>query len=200
MACAFPFDAEHALAFHDACLDFGKWPDEEAPAHPPGEIWPWVEANHACNARLWREEDLARRVDADDASIAANKRAIDRHNQLRNEAVERLDAAIHAALAPCMNASARLHSETPAMMVDRLSILALRLRAMGAEARRVDAGEEHMRRCGERCERLEEQRRDLAACLAELLAACASGTARFKAYRSFKMYNDPALNPQLYRR
>ena len=39
---------------------------------------------------------------------------------------------------------------------------------------------------------------DLAACLDRLLADCASGTAHFKLYRQFKMYNDPALNPAVY--
>jgi hypothetical protein len=57
-----------------------------------------------------------------------------------------------------------------------------------------------VRGCEERLAKLEEQRGDLAGCLAALLAACAAGTARFKVYRPFKMYNDPALNPQLYRR
>jgi hypothetical protein len=196
----FSFDAEHVLVFHDACLDFGKWPDEEAPAHPPGDIWPWVEANHASNARLWREEDLARRGDVPDAAIAANKRAIDRFNQQRNDAIERLDEAIHGALAHCMREGARLHSETPGMMIDRLSILALRSRAMAVEARREDAGADHVRRCGERLARIGEQRRDLAGCLAALLADCSTGAARFKVYRPFKMYNDPALNPEVYRR
>jgi hypothetical protein len=200
MPAHFAFDADHVVAFHEACLDSGKWPDEEAPAHPPGEIWPWVEANHACNARLWREEDLARRGDVADGVIAAGKRAIDRHNQQRNDAIERLDEAIHGALAHRMLPQARLNSETPGMMIDRLSILALRIRAMAAAARRDDAGADHVRRCEERLAKLGEQRGDLAGCLAALLAACAAGTARFKVYRPFKMYNDPALNPQLYRR
>lgn len=200
MQPVFPFDAQHVVAFHEACLDSGKWPGEEAPAHPPGEIWPWVEANHACNARLWREEDLARRGGVADAAIAAGKRAIDRYNQQRNDAVERLDEAIHGALAHCMSGVARLHSETPGMMIDRLSIQALRIRAMALEARREEAGVDHLRRCNERLAQLNDQRRDLAGCLAALIAECAAGAARFKVYRAFKMYNDPALNPQLYRR
>jgi hypothetical protein len=35
-------------------------------------------------------------------------------------------------------------------------------------------------------------------CLDLLLAEARAGRAYFKLYRQFKMYNDPALNPQLY--
>jgi hypothetical protein len=191
------FDARHVVAFHDACLDSGKWPEEEAPAHPGGDLWPWVEDNHAHNALLWREEDLARRREVPDAEIAANKRAIDRLNQLRNDAVERFDDALAARLGGAMQGAPRLHSETPGMMVDRLSILALKVRAMRAQSLRGDAGDAQRALCRERLVRLAEQRADLAACLDAFLEDCRAGRARFKLYRQFKMYNDPELNPRL---
>ena len=198
MSEPFSFDAEHVVLFHDACIEFGKWPDEEAPAHPPGPIWPWIEENHGCNARLWREENNARRTDVDHAAIVASKRAIDRFNQLRNDAIERIDDALLSQLAG-MRGDARLHSETPGMMIDRLSILALKLRAMSLEAARVEAGSRHVARCMERARDLEAQRDDLAGCLAALLRECAEGKARFRVHRAHKMYNDPQLNPALYR-
>ena len=40
---------------------------------------------------------------------------------------------------------------------------------------------------------------DLALCLDQLLTDAARGMAYFKVYRQFKMYNDPDLNPYLYR-
>jgi hypothetical protein len=46
---------------------------------------------------------------------------------------------------------------------------------------------------------LVEQREDLAACLVRLWEETAAGTRRFKLYRQLKMYNDPALNPAVYR-
>ena len=198
MTDAFAFDAAHVVVFHDACLDSGKWPDEEAPAHPPGPLWPWIEENHACNARLWHEEDQARRRDVPDAAIVANKRAIDRFNQQRNDAIERIDAQLLEWLPAAPGA--RLHSETAGMIVDRLSILGLKVRAMAAQAARDEAGADHVARCRQRLEALQAQRLDLAHCLQELLADCRAGRARFKVYRAFKMYNDPRLNPALYRR
>jgi hypothetical protein len=179
------------VAFHEACLDFGSWP-AAAPARPSGPTWPWIESNHANNTRLWREEDLARRREVADAEIVANKRAIDGFNQQRNDAIERCDEVLMQALQATMAAAPRLHSETPAMMIDRLSILSLKVRAMREQSVRGDVEEAHRTRCRERLERLTEQRADLAACLDALVADCAAGRARFKLYRQFKMYNDPA--------
>ena len=190
-------DVSSLVRFHDEGADAEGDP-ANAPGDPSDPLWSTIATNHACNARLWREEDLARRRDVPDAEIAANKRAIDRLNQRRNDAIERCDELLEAALASAMRSAPRLHSETPGMMIDRLSILALKIRAMQAQAERRDVDDAHRTRCAERLALLREQRTDLARCLEELLAQCRSGEARFKRYRPFKMYNDPALNPSLY--
>lgn len=190
-------EAAALLAFHDAVLA-GHPPDPGATGP-----WPWVAANHRCNASLWREEDQVRRRDLPDAELVACKRRIDAHNQRRNDATEAIDEALLAGLAEAGAAprpDARLASETPGMMIDRLSILALKIHHMGREARRADADAEHRRACRAKLDRLVEQRADLAACLDGLLAAALGGTAHFKTYRQFKMYNDPRLNPELYGR
>jgi hypothetical protein len=44
-----------------------------------------------------------------------------------------------------------------------------------------------------------EQRTDLAHCLDRLWRETLTGTRRFKLYRQLKMYNDPTLNPAIYR-
>lgn len=93
--------ADEILAFHDRLLADAAWPAAEA-AVPTGEaatLWTWVQANHRNNAQLWAEEDLARRTRVADAEIAANKRAIDRFNQARNDATERVDEILLLALA-----------------------------------------------------------------------------------------------------
>jgi len=82
-------------------------------------------------------------------------------------------------------------------MVDRLSILALKVHAMRAQSERADADDSHRGAAAARLARLQEQRRDLAGCLARLLADAAAGRAYFKVYRQFKMYNDPRFNPAL---
>jgi len=154
----------------------------------------------AQNYQLWNQEDQARRTDVSDAVIAGVKRAIDSLNQRRNDLVERLDETLLAELGPLIKADAPLNSETPGSMLDRLAILALKCHHMERESRRAEAGREHCERCAAKLAVLREQRRDLAGCFDELLAAARSGKRRFRVYRQYKMYNDPSLNPELYKR
>ena len=184
-----PLESPQLLGFHDGA--------KKAAA---GDLWRAIEDNHRCNRLLWDEEDLARRRQAPDAEIAGNKRAIDRYNQQRNDAIERADEQLFEFFfgkSPPQE-KARLNSETPGAMIDRLSILSLKIRSMRAQTERTDVGRAHVEECGRKLDRLIEQRTDLAACLDRLLAECARGESRFKIYRQFKMYNDPNLNPAVY--
>ena len=185
-------------AFHDARVADRAWAASGATQFTGG-AWRWIEANHRCNTLLWDEEDQARRRDVPDAAIAANKRAIDGYNQRRNDAIERIDEALLARLGNVAPAAGAWHSsETAGAMIDRLSILALKIFHMAEQTRRTDATAEHVATCAEKLARLRLQRDDLARCLDTLLAKAARGEAFWKVYRQFKMYNDPALNPYLY--
>lgn len=190
--------AQDIAIFHDECLADPGWAEDKPHWGSDEEIRRLIGVNHRENALLWDQEDQARRVGVPDGEIAANKRSIDRHNQRRNDAVERLDELLLAALGPASAPVARLSSETPGAMIDRLSILALKAHHMRLQTERTDASLGHVEACQAKLARLIEQRADLARCLDELLADCSAGRARFKIYRQFKMYNDPALNPYLY--
>ena len=94
---------------------------------------------------------------------------------------------------------APLHSESPGLIIDRLSILALKIYHTREEAERADAPPGHADRNSDRLAILEDQRADLAACLDALWRETLAGTRRFKLYRQLKMYNDPSLNPAIYK-
>jgi hypothetical protein len=156
-----------------------------------------VLAQHRANFDLWHEEDKAREPGASDASIAQVKHNIDALNQTRNDLVESIDLALLEA-AGSQNPAAPLHSETPGLMIDRLSILALKIYHTAEEAHRASASEAHHQKNFSRLALLQEQRADLAACLDTLWEEVLEGKRRFKLYRQMKMYNDPELNPMMY--
>lgn len=186
------------ITFHDKCVVDRSWA-KQAPTQFGEGLWQFIELNHRFNNLLWDEEDLARRKEVADSEIAANKRAIDGYNQKRNDAIERMDEVILSAFADVMQRpGCRLNSETAGSIIDRVSILALKIFHMGFQTQRDDASAEHIAACRTKHARLVEQRNDLAACLERLLADCAAGTAYYKVYRQFKMYNDATLNPYLY--
>jgi hypothetical protein len=202
--------AATTIALHDQLLANPGWPGVEPPPANAAAVWHWVQSNHRNNSLLWAEEDLARRTTVAAAEIAANKRAIDGYNQARNDATERVDEILLVALglvdaasartdAPVSRvpAGARLNSETAGSMIDRLSIMALKVFAMREQTARRDVDEGHRAASRIKLERLLQQRQDLGACLDALLADAAAGRAYFKVYRQFKMYNDPRFNPQL---
>jgi hypothetical protein len=188
-------NAADIARFHSALIEHLKQ-DGESPTIPSTALWQAIEDNHRCNIALWDEEDQARRRDVPDSAIANSKRLIDGHNQRRNDAIERVDELVLTAL-PNVPETARLHSETVGALIDRLSILSLKIFHMGWQTRRADADAAHHAMSRERLARLLEQRADLAWCLDELIHGCLDGTLRFKVYRQFKMYNDRRFNPWL---
>jgi Protein of unknown function (DUF4254) len=156
---------------------------------------------HQQNFRLWHQEDIARCPAVCDADLADVKRTIDKLNQKRNDLIEQIDDYLIRELAnlgvmPWK--SARLNTETPGSVIDKLSILSLRIFHMEEQVFRTDATEDHRAKVKAKLEILHEQHLDLSNSLKELLEDIFTGRKRMKIYRQFKMYNDPTLNPYLY--
>lgn len=186
------------VAFYDHCVNNDRWA-QDAPTQFTAGVWRFIELNHRHNTLLWAEEDQARRKNVPDAEIAANKRAIDRNNQARNDAIEKIDEVLLTELADItLRADAWLNSETAGSMLDRMSVQSLKIYHMNLQTLRADADADHREACMQKVARLKEQRGDLAECFDRLLAQAREGKAYFKVYRQFKMYNDPTLNPYLY--
>ena len=147
----------------------------------------------------WHKEDEIRRTDLPAMAFVELKRSIDQLNQQRTDLVELIDDHFMEmfALYPVLD-GARLNSETPAWMIDRMSILELKIWHMQEQTERTDVSEAHLSQSAAKLQILLSQRTDLAACLDELQAERINGTAMFKVYRQMKMYNDKTLNPSLY--
>ena len=179
----------------------GDWHNVQTIPESGDPLYQLVSEQHHTNFDLWHEEDKARDPDASDAIIATVKRSIDRLNQKRNDEIEKIDEALLDELGQRsvrIMVDARLNSETPGSMIDRLSISALKIYHMDEETKREDASSEHQKNCEAKLMLLQEQRRDLGKCLMEFLEDLVFGRKTLKVYRQMKMYNDSRLHAVLY--
>jgi hypothetical protein len=182
-------------------LAVARW-HKQPPDNPYEDLLHLICRQHEQNYRLWHQEDIARSPDASDGQIAGVKRQIDKLNQARNDLIEQVDDRLVEELAAAgihPDPTARANSETPGSIIDRLSILVLRLYHMEEQAARSDTDPQHRQTAIGKLAVLYEQLEDLSGALAELLDDIFAGRKRLKVYRQFKMYNDPTLNPYLYK-
>lgn len=147
----------------------------------------------------WHYEDLIRVPDINPVEGMNLKRLIDASNQHRTDMVEQIDDLFleeFSSVQPDANAS--INSESPAWIVDRLSILALKIYHMNEQATRDAVDDEHVIKAKARLAVLEEQQIDLSRSFDELMQDIKAGRRRMKVYRQMKLYNDPSTNPALY--
>lgn len=147
----------------------------------------------------WHLEDIIRNPAIDPAEALVIKRRIDSSNQERTDVVEYIDSYFlekYKNINPVKEAS--INTESPAWAIDRLSILALKIFHMHAEASRADASQDHIAACRQKLAVLVDQRKDLSQAIDELLHDIDQGKKYMKVYKQMKMYNDPSLNPVLY--
>jgi hypothetical protein len=154
-----------------------RWHQEQITLAAGSELEDAVVSLHALNFGIWHHEDQARRQDLPDSKIVWHKRRIDRLNAQRNTVVEALDTYL-AELLPC---SGELHSETPGMLLDRLSVLHLRIFHLTEQRSRYAPYDIELR-----VHVLNEQRQDLTRCLVSLLKDLQSGQKHFSVYQQFK--------------
>ncbi len=146
----------------------------------------------------WAYEDIIRDPNIEPVAALKLKRKIDASNQDRTDTVEYIDSYFlekHKNVEAKENA--KINSESPAWVIDRLSILALKIYHMHIETVRDDASESHKTACQKKLNVLLEQRTDLSTALDDLLTDIANGDKYMKVYKQMKMYNDDELNPVL---
>lgn len=197
--------AEKAYSiFEQSVADYHIDDDVDAVSRQPYEptsIEGVLYAKNRIDAVQWHLEDIIRDPEIDPVAALALKRRIDKSNQDRTDMVEELDSYFRdlykdVAVAP----DATINTESPAWALDRLSILALKIYHMQAEAARTDASEAHRAKCAAKLAVLLEQRADLTEAVDTLLDDIAAGSKYMKVYRQMKMYNDTDTNPVLYKK
>ena len=178
-----------------------RW-HHEAIDNPYQGIESTICQQHSFNYQLWHEEDIARSRDVTDAEIARVKRSIDQFNQQRNDWIEKVDDEITEAVekaGTAADSSVPMNTETPGSTIDRLSILSLRIYHLREQLERDDVSQEHLDSVQQKIAICLLQQDELKNALQQLLDDIFAGRKRHRTYRQLKMYNDPALNPYLYK-
>jgi Protein of unknown function (DUF4254) len=131
------------------------------------------------NLEQWELEDATRDPCATDQEVAHAKRGIDRLNIGRHHLVEQIDGSIEAGLD--QPSDAPLFTESPGMVLDRLSVLVIRrARTATASSTRSDyAG---------RLPELDARIAALSSAFDSYVDELRAGTRRFLAYEHFKLY------------
>ena len=148
----------------------------------------------------WHYEDIIRDPEIDPIAGMQLKRKIDKSNQHRTDLVEEIDDFyIEQYQSVKVGEQAVLNTESPAWVIDRLSILCLKIYHMQEQVDRVGVSEAHKQQCENKLAILKEQEVDLSVSFDQLLEDFSKGSKKIKVYRQMKMYNDADLNPVLYK-
>ena len=198
------FSEKSNRIFWNATLAYHNIDDVDAEIQNPFEektIDYYLYLKNWIDAVQWHLEDVIRDPDIEPEKALEVKRRIDRLNQRRTDLVELLDGYFwdkykNVRILSC----ATVNTESPAWAIDRLSILCLKIYHMEQEVQRREVAQIHVKECDDKLSVLLEQRRDLILAINQLLEDIETGRKYMKVYKQMKMYNDPELNPVLYRK
>lgn len=148
----------------------------------------------------WHYEDIIRDPEIDPTAGMQLKRKIDKSNQHRTDLVEKIDDFyIEQYQSVKVSEKGVLNTESPAWVIDRLSILCLKIYHMQEQVDRAEVSESHKLQCENKLAILKDQEIDLSTSFDQLLEDFSKGSKKIKVYRQMKMYNDTDLNPVLYK-
>lgn len=189
--------------FNESIDEYHKYDHVDHPMSNPyeeGSIEATLYHKNWIDTVQWHLEDIIRDPEIDPETALKIKRRIDASNQDRTDMVEEIDTWFREKYTDVevLN-DAKINTESPAWAIDRFSILALKIFHMREEVARKDVTPEHHNRVASKLAVLEEQKVDLSTAIDELLDDIAAGRRYMKVYRQMKMYNDPSLNPVLYK-
>jgi len=149
----------------------------------------------------WHLEDLIRDPEIDPRAGMRLKQRIDYSNQYRTDVVEKIDDWFlvlfkNVTLLP----QAGINTESPAWVLDRLSILCLKIYHIREQVGRKDVSNTHRETHSEKLQILLEQQQDLMKSFDILIDELTKGNKIMKVYRQMKLYNNPETNPVIYKK
>ncbi|MEK7088614.1 MAG: DUF4254 domain-containing protein [Patescibacteria group bacterium] len=105
-----------------------------------------IRLNMETNRRLWNLEDSARMIELGLEHVATVKQEIDKNNQIRNNLIREMDVEIEKQIGISSGPQELFYSESPSIIIDRLSILFIKLsviRDLLLVIREIDLMEEY---------------------------------------------------------
>tara|TARA_B100000674_G_scaffold189966_1_gene154635 strand:- start:688 stop:1296 length:609 start_codon:yes stop_codon:yes gene_type:complete len=148
----------------------------------------------------WHMEDLIRNPSIDPVEGMTLKRRIDQSNQVRTDTVEKIDDFFWMKFKDNGDNTSTWNTESPGWVLDKLSILCLKIYHMKEQTLRTDIDEIHIETCTGKLQVLVQQQEDLTISYNDLIIDYENGVKVMKLYRQMKMYNDKTLNPVLYKK
>lgn len=182
------FVADVNQLHHDTVL---KW-QASGPENSHEGVFAKICDQHHNNFILWQPQ----------GSGTDLRLSIDDYTQQRDQWIEQVDEAfigLFAAMGIQPIDSARMNTETPGRVIDRLSILSLRVHHLSQQLDRLDVDPEQLEQVRQNLSRCRAQQRDLSQALVELLEDLLTGRKVLRIYREMKAFGDPESNPYLYK-
>jgi len=175
---------EYLQTWHTEHKQHSEWRHLQPYPTWPESLTYWITCLHFHNWQVWEYEDYCR--GDDDNKLIWAKRNLDRHNQLRVNAVEKIDEEL-ITNAQRPGPECPVNSETVGSIIDRISVNALKLyhtlELRGDQEQRLSI--------------LRAQDELLTRCASELVAEIVRGTRMCVPYKQLKMYNDPVMNKRM---
>lgn len=109
---------------------FSSYLEEDKHTDYPDDVENLVFLSIKTNKIIWDLEDSARMSDLGAEHVAKAKKNIDKNNQIRNDLIRQIDLAIVKKLGIEPGPCSQFYSESPGMIIDRLSILFIKSSAV----------------------------------------------------------------------
>lgn len=158
--------------------------------NPSKKLISLVQLNMTTNNKVWELEDQARVSDLDPKYITEIKKDINKYNQIRNDLINKIDREISVtAKISNQGSDDKFYSESPGMIIDRLSILYIKLAVVENLLnliKEIDLKKEYQRKY----KKITEQMNHLESFLKIYWAKLKNKEVFFRVQEPLKIYND----------